>query len=248
MENLLQLDILPQPDDNTCGPTCLHAVYRYYGDEIALDEVIRESPQLKDGGTLAAHLGRHALRRGYQATIFSFNLQVFDPTWFRAGAPPLVGQLVKQRAAKQSPRLERASEAYQGFLESGGTILMEDLTSGLVRRYLNRDTPILTGLSSTYLYRVAREYGPNFDPDEIRGYPAGHFVVLCGYDRPSRSVLLADPLMPNPLSPQHHYVIGLDRVICAILLGILTDDANLLIIEPCRKHRRRPCADSHRLQ
>ena len=32
--------------------------------------------------TLAVLLGCHALRRGYEATIYTFNLQVFDPTWF----------------------------------------------------------------------------------------------------------------------------------------------------------------------
>ena len=34
------IDILPQPDDASCGPTCLHAVYRYFDDELPLDEVI----------------------------------------------------------------------------------------------------------------------------------------------------------------------------------------------------------------
>ena len=41
MEAKLQFDILPQPDDCTCGPTCLHAVYRYFGDEIPLTQVVR---------------------------------------------------------------------------------------------------------------------------------------------------------------------------------------------------------------
>ena len=45
METRLSLDILPQPDELTCGPTCLHAVYRYYGDDISLDQVIAEVDQ-----------------------------------------------------------------------------------------------------------------------------------------------------------------------------------------------------------
>src|SRR6185369_13364802 len=72
----LRLEILPQPDDITCGPTCLHAVYRYFGDVIGLDQVIEEVPQLETGGTLAVLLGCHALRRGYDATIYTYNLQV----------------------------------------------------------------------------------------------------------------------------------------------------------------------------
>ena len=67
--------------------------------------------------------------------------------------------------------------------------------------------------------------------------PAGHFVVLCGYDRVEKTVLVADPYQPNPLAPGQQYVVSIDRVICAILLGILTYDANLLIIQPRVKRK-----------
>ena len=231
MESKLLLNILPQPDYITCGPTCLHAVYRYYGDDISLTQVIQETPQLQRGGTLASLLGGHALRRGYRATIYTFHLQVFDPTWFTATARPLTECLVAEREAKGLPRLRTAIDAYLDFLHLGGSILMEDLTPALVRQFLNRSVPILTGLSATYLYREAREVGPNV-PDDIRGEPQGHFVVLCGYDSKSQSVLLADPLQPNPLAPEPVYLVGVECLICAVLLGTLTYDANFLIIEP----------------
>ena len=78
----LHLDITMQPDDITCGPACLHSVYDYYGDTISLQQVITEVKSLKSGGTLAVLLANHALKRGYKATIFTYNLHVFDPTWF----------------------------------------------------------------------------------------------------------------------------------------------------------------------
>ena len=193
-------------------------------------------------------LGCHALDRGYQATIYTYNLLAFDPTWFAPGARRLAESLRAQMAAKDVPKLHTASQAYLGFLRRGGTILMEDLTTGLIRKYLNRQVPILTGLSATYLYRTAREYGPNWDPDDIRGEAAGHFVVLCGYHRESRAVLVADPLHPNPLATSTMYLISIDRVICAILLGILTYDANLLIIEPSKKSGGKTRADLDRRQ
>ena len=68
----------------------------------------------------------------------------------------------------------------------------------------------------------------------MRGEPIGHFVILCGYDKEERTVLVADPLKSNPLSDSHQYLVNIDRVICSILLGIMTYDANLLIIEPAR--------------
>ncbi len=244
MPRQLELEILPQPDDTTCGPTCLHAVYRFFEDEVSLDDVIQETPKLHEGGTLAVLLGCHALRRGYRGTIYTYNLEVFDPTWFeRPGLerpdrqdacdpqPGLVERLQAQIAAKDSPKLRAASEAYIEFLRLGGKIHMRDLNPALIRRYLKRSIPILTGLSATYLYHCPREFGPQFEPDDVRGLPTGHFVVLCGYDKKRRTVRVADPYLPNPLEA-HYYEVGLDRLVCAILLGVLTYDANLLVLEP----------------
>jgi hypothetical protein len=231
----LMLDILPQPDETTCGPTCLHAVYRYYGDEIPLPQVIEQTGRLEEGGTLAVLLGCHALKRGYDATIYTFNLQVFDPTWFFPGVRDLPDRLLAQMDAKTDPKLHTATKAYLEFLDRGGKIRMEDLSSSLIRRYLRKSVPILTGLSATYLYRDAREFGPTWQPDDVRGEPAGHFVVLCGFDDVSREVFVADPFLPNPLASEHQYHVDLDRLKCAILLGIMTYDANLLIIKPRQK-------------
>ena len=230
MRTRLELNILPQPDDYTCGPTCLQAVYRYYGDHLDLSQVIAEVPFLESGGTLAVLLACHALARGFKAHIYTYNLQVFDPTWFHPDVD-MREKLASQLKVKHNPKLYVDSTAYIEFLDLGGKLYFEDLTPSLIRRYLRRSIPILTGLSSTYLYQAVREYGPDDVEDDIRGEPNGHFVVLCGYDKEERTVTVADPLASNPLSNSHLYEIGIDRVINAILLGILTYDGNLLIIE-----------------
>jgi hypothetical protein len=232
LETRLHLDILPQPDNQTCGPTCLHAVYRYYGQDIPLEDLIAQSPQLDEGGTLAVLLGCDALRRGFDARMYTYNLRVFDPTWFRPDGPDLSERLVAQMEAKPNVKLKVASEAYLEYLRLGGEIRMTDLHGNLLRKYLTRGHPILTGLSATYLYQSAREFGPDCEEDDVRGYSTGHFVVLCGYDKVTRRVFVADPLLANPHGRDHYYEIELDRVICAILLGVLTYDANLLIIRP----------------
>lgn len=268
MKQKLKFDIQAQPDDTTCGPTCLQAVYGFFEDDAPLSEVIAEVPALSAGGTLAVLLGEHALRRGYDATIYTYNLEVFDPSWFRpdfnapavrpakpGGLPKLspespagksLGKIVDQEAHRlflierlreQSKhktwmKLQTASAAYAEFLSLGGTILMQELNSQLIRRFLKKSIPILTGLSSTYLYFTEREIPENCLPDDVRGHPCGHFVVLCGYDKAARTVSVADPYLPNPLGEKHHYDVHVDRLIAAILLGVLTYDANLLVIEP----------------
>jgi hypothetical protein len=70
--------------------------------------------------------------------------------------------------------------------------------------------------------------------DDVRGEPAGHFVVLTGYRRDAREILIADPLKANPLVGSRYYAVRVQRLIGAILLGIMTYDANLLVIEPKR--------------
>lgn len=223
---------MPQPDDTTCGPTCLHAVYHYFGDGIPLHSVIREVDTIPSGGTLGIMLAVHALRRGYKATIYSYNIRLFDPTWFNLTSGEICAKLKAQARVKKREKLQVATHAYIDFLEQGGKLRMRDLTPRLLRKYLNRGIPILTGLSATYLYQTQREYGPDMKDDDVRGHPSGHFVVLRGYDRLKRSIFIADPLESNPYSSDHQYELGIDRVISAILLGIITDDANVIIIEP----------------
>jgi hypothetical protein len=177
-------------------------------------------------------LGCHALRRGYRARIYTYNLDLFDPSWFEPERADIIAKLTEQARHKPSLKLQVATRGYLAYLELGGEMRFVDLTLELIRRYLTHGRPILTGLSATYLYHDRREFGPQCVEDDIRGEPAGHFVVLCGYDRRTRHVLIADPQHPNPLSKTYLYTVSIERVLGAVLLGVLTYDANLLIIEP----------------
>jgi hypothetical protein len=229
----LVVEILPQPDDSTCGPTCLHAVYRFHGLELPLTQVIGEVAALESSGTLAVFLAQHALRQGFDATIYTYNLTVFDPSWFDPPVDDLSARLMAQAREKSDPKLRLATEAYLEFLRLGGEICYEELTPDLVRGFLRRGRPILTGLSATYLYGCARETGTDrLHYDDIRGVPTGHFVVLAGYEPEAREVLIADPLRDNPLTGSQRYRLPLQRVLGAMLLGVLTYDANFLVIEP----------------
>src|SRR3982751_6209640 len=53
----LPVKILPQPDETTCGPTCLHAIYRYWGEDEALPSLIERMWHREQGGTYAVFLG-----------------------------------------------------------------------------------------------------------------------------------------------------------------------------------------------
>jgi hypothetical protein len=231
----LPVKMLPQPDETTCGPTCLHALYRYWERDDQLQQVIDRTRKLdQGGGTFAVFLACDALRQGFEATIYTYNVTVFDPTWFVPGANIAERLALQAEVKRGDKRLQHATEGYLEFLRLGGRLRFTDLSRRLIRGLLGRNLPILTGLSSTYLYRTAREYGIDDTPDDVRGSPSGHFVVMAGYNRKAREVLIADPYGPHPFGPSHEYWINIDRVICSVLLGIVTHDANMLIIHPPR--------------
>jgi hypothetical protein len=246
MNTEIKLEIQAQPDDQTCGPTCLHSLYRHWGlSDVTLKQVIAGVERLRSGGTIAELLACDALRRGFAATIYTYHLQMFDPTWFAddgdAHDPEDLQDRLRQqlKVKPRTTRLRVATRACQEFLRLGGVLKMQDLTSDLIVRYLSRGVPIITGLSSTFLYRETRALmQPKTVPDDVRGTPQGHFVMLVGYDGVKREVLVADPLDENPPFHTAKYRLSLDRLMNAILLGILTNDANLLIVQPRRKGRR----------
>jgi len=227
----LEVPLKAQPTDTSCGPTCLQAVYAFHGDKVPLEQLIQEVPSVEGGGTFAVLLGLHALRRGYQALLYTFNLSVFDPSWFHPRQRNLAERLRLQLRHRSGKR-RQAVQACLDFVEEGGEVRYEDLTSGLIRRHLLRGEPILTGLSATALYRAPRVVPGTEEDDDIRGEPLGHFVVLHGYRKSDRTVLVADPYETNPLAPGRNYRVTMNRLINAILLGVLTYDANLLIIRP----------------
>jgi hypothetical protein len=235
---MIDIEIQTQPDDESCGPTSLHAIYKFYGFNLPLEEVIRGVDRSLSGGTLAPMLGKHALQHGFQTRIYIYNLNIFDPTWFHHGEADnqfLTEKLTIQMGYKNIDPIIKETLAYLDYLKSGGAICMHSLNVELLKKYFTRGIPILTALSATYLYRSSREY---FTPegksvyDDIRGTPCGHFVVLCGYDQKRRLVVIADPHTQNPLSHNNYYKVSINRLINSIMLGVLTYDANLLIIEP----------------
>jgi hypothetical protein len=232
MKEPIAIDMRRQPDDTACGPTCLEAVYRFYGEDVELSRLLSDVPRVESGGTHAVHLANHALARGYDVQLITWNLQVFDPTWFQPGARPLRELLLEQMAAKTDRRLREVSPAYIEFVERGGRISYDDLRPSLLRALLKRRVPIITGLSATFLYRAMRERPSDQVDDDVRGEPVGHFVVLAGYDPSDKEILVSDPQHPNPLSQSNTYRVRMNRLIGAIYLGVLTFDGNLLILSP----------------
>ena len=233
----MNVKILPQPDDVTCGPTSLHAIYHHYGYQISLHRLISEIEMLEGGGTLGVFLGLDALKRGFDATIHSVNLEIFDPTWVNLSMEALADKLRQEYAAKHRAKLRVAIKAYLRFIELGGIVSLKDFKPGLFDRYFKKNVHLITGVSTTFLYQSKREY-TNSDNmsvfDDIHGDPMGHFVVVYG-ENEEKKFLIADPDCTNPIAHDHYYAVERNRLVHSILLGILTYDSLILAVQPKKK-------------
>ncbi|MBC2607142.1 hypothetical protein [Pelagicoccus albus] len=224
------IKMLAQPTETSCGPTCLHAVYHHFEDEYPLEEIISEIPENPDGGTYSVMLANHALERGYSATIYSYNLRVFDPTWANLSSEQIIPKLALRREHSHSKRARANLSAYIEFLQKGGEIRFDELDSELLAMLLAKGGPVIAGLNSTHLYRSAR-LKKSGKEDDVVGDVEGHFVTLFEYDHANKQILVADPYLKNPLSETQLYAIAPQRLINSVMLGIVTYDANLLVIE-----------------
>ena len=234
---MLSVTMQTPPNNVSCGPSSLHTLYRYYGDNIALEQVIKEISYLDDGGTLGVFLGCHALRRGYRVIIHPYNLNIFDPTWFQDEKVDIGEKLRLQLERKQKTQSAKASTAMKAFIDYlslGGKIVWRDLTESLIKEYTDSGRSVIAGLSSTYLYQCKRELTDELGEalyDDVGGYPAGHFVFVRGYDERRDEVALADPYQGNPIASSHYYNVAFSRFKESVLLGVAPYDGELVIID-----------------
>lgn len=225
----LPVEVSQQPDDESCGITCLQAIYRYHQLRVELEQLRNEVDHLHTGGTITVNLARNAIDHGFSATIYSYNIQIFDPTWRSLPVEELSEKLKLRQRRIRSKKQKKVIGFYLDFLRKGGKVRFDDLDEPLYDRLFSARTPMIVGLSATYLYQSIRETH-DCDDDDIVGNPVGHFVIVAGWDSATRTVLIQDPLQRNPIDPSGTYTLPFTRFSNAVMLGALTYDENMLVI------------------
>jgi hypothetical protein len=235
MQKSLKVSILPQPDEESCGATCLHAVYQFFQYQVPLAEVVGSVVKIDSGGTLIPFLGQHALAQGFASTIVPFDVRVFDPSWKRCSPKDLRDRLLQSAERRPDAKTSLAVRAYAEFLSAGGEIRFDEPRCELLQDYLLKGFPIISGVSATYLYQSKRETEELGDIgyNDLLGQPRGHFVVIEGFDGKMDTVSVADPQYRNPRSPGcQHLDYPCPHFLNSVLMGSITFDAAFLIVQP----------------
>src|SRR3954468_21617588 len=108
----LDLHVSKQPDDESCGITCLQAIYDYFDYPTSLGKLKHEIEHWQTGGTVAVNLARHALTHGFKAEIHSYNIKIFDPTWSNLNAKDLSLKLKKRQRKIRSNKQKQVIGFY----------------------------------------------------------------------------------------------------------------------------------------
>lgn len=230
--------IKTQPDETSCGPSCLYSIYKMAGEQqLSFKKVQADIEQFKDGGgTLAVVLGIDALKKGYEVDLHTMNLNIFDPSWFHLSHQTIEKKLNARLQARKNRKKESfAIKKYLEFIQLGGTLKFGDVTPELLKKYLLQGAPLLVGLSSTWLYQCKRENPKTNEVDDITGDPEGHFILAFEYKKKSRTILIGDPYPSNP-KKNPFYKVPIERFIASLYLGVYTYDANILIIKNRKNH------------
>ncbi|MCB9691481.1 MAG: C39 family peptidase [Alphaproteobacteria bacterium] len=231
----LRLTVPPlvQPDEVSCGPTCLAAVLQFHGVDTDVARVRAKTPRNPDGGTFAPYLGRAAIAHGMRVCCHPFAVQVFDPSWWDLPHDEVARRLRLRTEGLKPGRLRRVHEAWLAYMMDGGDVELGELRTHRLTDALDAGHPLICGLSITWLYQEPRERPHDNQDDDIHGAPVGHFVVVTGYAEGGDSFFVTDPWPQPPFDREEGvYTVGRRRLTQAILLGDATHDAVIVEILP----------------
>jgi len=222
----IPLEPVCQPDECSCGLSCLKMVLACHGRSFFHDDLNELTPPNPDIGLYDSHLGLAAIQLGFAATIYTYNYRIFHPIWNRLSRKDLMGKLATRQMCAMTPQQALAAELYIEFLRAGGELLFYPLSRELILAHFNRDLPLIAALDMSFLYDCMAFY------DEFSEHRATHFVVLHGYNPEDNTFFISDPWYSIPLPNKNgQYYIDADRVINAIFLGQERNDSAIIVIQ-----------------
>lgn len=225
-----------QQKTSECMQTTATQVMAFFDPTISVDEVIKDVPVYVENGekigTSPGHMAAYFAQKGYQTTVYIFDVELFDRSWEGLGEEEVLTRL-RQRQEHIPANAWLAAyhhilvDGWALYVKSGGRFSFPQLSTSLLYDLLV-PSPYLLMVNSTYLNQRAKQIynqaTDKFDDDPIKGRSLTHAVACAGY-RDSQ-FLIVDPDPPEGVS--HHRWIAQDHLIASIMAA-QTESDNFLI-------------------
>ncbi len=135
---------------------------------------------MNEYGTWSPYIGIYAMKLGYNVEIFTYDVSLFDPTWFNLSNKSLIKKLkiaikkIKDKDKKFGVR------GYIDFLREGGKLTFKIPTKKILIKFLKKKIPPMAFVNSTAYYKRKRKDFKAGKRSEF-GEVGGHCIVISGY-------------------------------------------------------------------
>ncbi len=209
-----------QPTGLSCGQTCVSMLLSHYGYDLSPKEVLEEMAGLRtdDGhewGTVTPSLASLCIRKGFGATVYSFDCRITDHSWIDKSPEQILRRLKAIKKKRVIPTLgknvtERFVQAYIDLLTAGGTLIIQPFVTEKLMDGLLKKGPFVTTVCMGAYYGKGRYRSTGLHKgvlDDVNGTIGTHFLVVYGKNAKGQ-YLIADPGRKEPALVDHDHLIG----------------------------------------
>ncbi|MBD3362355.1 hypothetical protein GF362_01395 [Candidatus Dojkabacteria bacterium] len=212
-------NIKQKADSSACGPSCLQAIYKYYGKDLKLKMILEDLHIDKDTSTYVSQLARHLNTNHLSTTLISSNPFVVSPDWKAKPKKVVIKELkewILHHFNKGKVENIWIKEALYllFYLQEGGNLKISNITTDLIDKYLEDQNLILCCLAENWIWGK-RKISKVVEYDNIKGHVNGHFVIV--YDKNKGDYQISDPYPTSIENKEGLYAINKEELLTATL-------------------------------
>jgi len=201
-----------------CGPTCLSMVFSYFNKNFSEKQIIDEISIIKDkshkkAGTLTIDNALVAIKKRFDVTCFSYNMNLLKPTFIGLEKEALKKEIKKLAVAEKDNFNKRILKTMTKLIDEKVNFRVKMPSFTDIESFIKKKIPVMIAVNSKIF----------FEENKSSTW-SGHFIVITGFDR--NKFYYNDPWDGVADS------IGREKLFFALSNNILDSTAYFLAIKP----------------
>jgi hypothetical protein len=229
-----------QEEAADCAQAAAAQILAFYDVHKTVGDIKSEVGVGKDAsgkpvGSSVGHLAAYLIGLGFEVTMHTSDIQVFDRSWIDLDVQELIQNIRRRTPQVQHPRYEadlitEVCEGFIVFLEKGGKMDFSVVDEAYLHSLLEQG-PIYTVINYQFMFDAPKgQYSKGQDrfiTETIKGQPNTHAIVISGYKEGKFSVIDPD----KPVEESERWV-DASRLVGAYYLADMDIDSILLTLTP----------------
>ncbi|GBE19956.1 MAG TPA: hypothetical protein ENG87_00210 [Candidatus Pacearchaeota archaeon] len=176
----LKVPVLEAKNRLGCGPTSLSMILNYYRKNYSEKQVIDNLEigliKKEDLGARAVDLALLAKKFGFDVICYSYNMELYRPSFSRLSKPGLISEIKKLLQKKHSASNKAVLKTTIKLLENNADFKIKMPSIDDIIKFLKKGIPVILAVNAKILFEVEKLQGFPKIPNNM-----GHFIVLTGF-------------------------------------------------------------------